>query len=73
MVVVPSYDFKDKILHYTHNNPQAGHVGYHRTLTKAILNFYWKEIRSEIKKFAIDFIESYKFITTLPNTILDLD
>lgn len=41
-VVVLGSTFKDKILQHNHHNPQVGHVGYHKTLKRPKMDFYWK-------------------------------
>lgn len=50
IVIVPSCPFKENFLHFIHNISQVGHVGYHKTLHRAILNFYWEWMRADIKK-----------------------
>lgn len=50
-VVVPSSTFKDKTMQYMHHNTQAGHVGYHTTLQRPTLDFYWEGMRGDNKKF----------------------
>lgn len=50
LVVIPSSSFQAKILQFIHHNPQTGHVGYHKTLQKAKMNFYWEGRHKDIKK-----------------------
>lgn len=38
--IVHSSSFKDKILHYIHSNPQAGHSGYLKTVQRAKADFF---------------------------------
>lgn len=40
LVIVSSSPFKERILQFIHNSPQAGHVGYRKTLHKARVDFY---------------------------------
>lgn len=50
MVIVPFSAFYHKILHHIHASPEASHMGYHRTLKKANLDFTWPGMRKDIKK-----------------------
>jgi hypothetical protein len=38
--IVKTSPFKEKILHYIHSNPQAGHSGYHKTMQRAKADFF---------------------------------
>ncbi|XP_042958052.1 uncharacterized protein LOC122293563 [Carya illinoinensis] len=51
IVVVSDSAFKTKVLYYIHNSPQAGHMGYHKTLHRAKQDFYWKGMRKDVKTF----------------------
>jgi hypothetical protein len=42
---------KEKLLHYVHASPLAGHAGYNKTLHRARRDFYWLEMKSDIEKF----------------------
>jgi hypothetical protein len=48
--IVHSSSFKDKILHYIHSNPQAGHSGYLKTVQRAKADFFWSGMRRDIRK-----------------------
>jgi predicted ester cyclase len=48
--IVQSSSFKEKILHYVHSNPQAGHLGYHKTLQRAKADFFWPGMRKDIRR-----------------------
>jgi len=53
--IVKSSSFKEKILHYIHSNPQASHLGYHKTLQGAKVDFYWPGMRKDIRKLIREF------------------
>lgn len=48
-MVVSATSFHEKILHYVHSSPEAGHRGYHKTLSRAKLDFYWPGMRKDVK------------------------
>lgn len=50
MLIVPGSSFQRKVLQYIHSSPEAGHVGYHKTLHKAKLDFYWPGMRKDIRR-----------------------
>lgn len=51
MVIVPRSEFQPKVLQYIQDhNPQAKHMGYHKTLKREKLEFYWEGVRKAIKK-----------------------
>lgn len=39
LVVDPATPFHAKILQHVHDNPEVGHMGYHKTLHRAKLDF----------------------------------
>lgn len=41
LIIVPSSAFHHKILNHIYGSPEAGHVGYHKTLQRAKLDFIW--------------------------------
>ncbi|XP_040988925.1 uncharacterized protein LOC121236540 [Juglans microcarpa x Juglans regia] len=68
LVVIPSSSFHSKILQFIHNNPQAGHVGYHKTLQRARRDFWWEGMRNDVRRLvkecemqgvSLDFNSSY--------------
>ncbi|XP_035549739.1 uncharacterized protein LOC118349426 [Juglans regia] len=44
-------ELKLKVLHYVHASPLAGHSGFHKSLHRARINFYWPGLKIEVKKF----------------------
>jgi len=42
---------KNQFLHLSHGSPQAGHSGFHKTLSRAKANFYWMGMKADIKNF----------------------
>ena len=42
---------KNQLLHLSHGIPQAGHSGFHKTLSRARANFYWMGMKADIKNF----------------------
>lgn len=50
LVVVLETPIHAKILQHVHSSPEASHMGYHKTLHKARLYFYWLGKRKDIKK-----------------------
>lgn len=50
MVIVPTIGIHDKILHYIHTSPEAGHRGYQKILSMVKLNLYWSGMRRDIKR-----------------------
>lgn len=50
IVLIPASSFQKKMLHHIHTSPEAKHVGYHKTLQKAKLDFSWPRMRKDIKK-----------------------
>jgi hypothetical protein len=42
---------KNQLLHLSHGSPQAGHSGFHKTLSRARANFYWMGMKADIKNF----------------------
>ncbi|XP_042972693.1 uncharacterized protein LOC122304485 [Carya illinoinensis] len=55
MVVVPASSMQSKILEYIHNNPHAGHVGYHKTLHRARRDFWREGMRKDVRKLVKEF------------------
>lgn len=55
-----------------HHNPQAGNVGYHKTLQSVTLDFYWEGMRGDIKKFVkeCDVCQITKYETLHPIGLL---
>jgi hypothetical protein len=49
--IVKGSPFQFQLLEYIHSNPTSGHSGYHKTVHRAKLDFYWKGMRNDIKKF----------------------
>lgn len=49
LVVVPTTPFHGKNLQHLHSSPEASHIGYHKTLYKVKLDFYWPCMRKDIK------------------------
>jgi len=49
--IVKGSPFQFQLLGYIHSNPTSGHSGYHKTVHRAKLDFYWKGMRNDIKKF----------------------
>lgn len=64
--------FKAKVLHHILDSPQAGHVGYHKTLHRAKMDFYWEGIRRDIKKLAreCEVCQTCKYETVHPVGLL---
>jgi hypothetical protein len=48
--IVKDSPFQLKLLDYIHSNPTAGHSGYHKTVQRAKVDFYWRGMRKDIKK-----------------------
>jgi hypothetical protein len=46
--------FQKQILEFIHSDPAAGHSGYHKTLHRAKVNFFWKGMRTDIKTFVLE-------------------
>ncbi|KAA8535118.1 hypothetical protein F0562_030121 [Nyssa sinensis] len=42
---------KNQLLHLLHGSPQAGHSGFHKTLSLSRANYYWKGMKANLKKF----------------------
>jgi hypothetical protein len=49
--VVKNSPFQLQLLEFLHSNPTASHSGYHKTIHRAKINFYWKGMRRDIKLF----------------------
>lgn len=49
-MLIPASSFQRKVLHHIHVSPEAGHVGYHKTLQRAKLDLCWPGMRKDIKK-----------------------
>lgn len=49
--IVKGSPFQFQLLKFIHSNPTSGHSGYHKTVHRAKLDFYWKGMRNDIKKF----------------------
>jgi hypothetical protein len=49
--IVKGSPFQFQLLEFIHSNPTSGHLGYHKTVHRAKLDFYWKGMRNDIKKF----------------------
>jgi transposase InsO family protein len=49
--VVRHSPFQRQLLKFIHSNPIAGHSGFHKCLHRAKTYFFWKGMRSDIKKF----------------------
>jgi hypothetical protein len=64
--------FQKQILEFLHSDPAAGHSGYHKTLHRAKVNFFWKGMRTDIKTFVRECRECQenKHETVLPSGLL---
>lgn len=50
LFIIKNSDFEAQVLQYIHSNPSAGHSGYHKTVQRAKLDFFWKRMRKDIKQ-----------------------
>lgn len=51
-LVIPSQGaLKQKLLIEFHDSVQGGHAGFHRTFHRLASNFYWKNLRTDVRSF----------------------
>lgn len=51
LYVSTSPELQYQLLQLLHTSPQAGHLGYHKTLHRANREFYWEGMWRDIKQF----------------------
>jgi hypothetical protein len=49
--LVKNSPFQGQVLEFIHSNPTTGHSDFHKTLQREKMDFIWKGIRQDIKKF----------------------
>lgn len=49
LVVVPTTSFYETIMQYVDSIPKTSHMGYHKTLHRAKLDFYCLGMRKDVK------------------------
>ena len=72
-LVVPDVEEAQlKILKELHEVPYAGHLGYHKTLSKLKRNFYWPDYTVEVRDFVLgcEVCQSEKSVHRLPAGLL---
>lgn len=68
IVIVPHSNIMGKVLQYIHVNPLVGHSVYLKTYQRAKRDFYWKDMKGDIKKLVreCDVCQAIKYETCAP-------
>jgi hypothetical protein len=68
----PKSRFKDLLLKEFHETPVGGHAGIIKTLKRLAANFYWAEMRGDVKRFIASCVvcQQTKYSTQKPGGLL---
>ncbi len=59
-VLVPT-SLRHKILFMAHDHPSSGHLGIRRTLRRVTDNFYWYNVKEDVRKWCATCLQCAKF------------